>query len=301
MPRQPVPAADALVDEIFPVHNKGGIALLDYMGSDADIEKAARVSFIGAKEEDRTKQKRRGLIRYLMSHRHTTPFEMVEFKFWVKAPMFVWRQWIRHRTANVNEISGRYAELPADWYVPEPQFINMQSVSNKQGRSEKEVADAQFAADRFDHESERTFNWYDCRLESGMAKELARINLPLSTYTEAIWKIDLHNLFHFISLRAHSHAQYEIRAYTDPMIRMVKAVAPMAWEAFEDYVMNAVRFSRMELELLGDMLKGVDNIKDIEGLLSTSDGREYCGFSRSGGEAQEFLNKIHALMGEEGT
>lgn len=295
MPTHTVPEAEVILDRKYPVHNKGGIALIGYMGSDKAIEEAARVSYIGSEEEERTPEQRRGLIRYLLSHRHTTPFEQVELKFRVKAPMFVWRQWIRHRTASVNEISGRYSVLPEDWYVPEADQICLQSTSSKQGRSEQEVVDAKQNACAFDLESSGAFDTYNARLDNDMAKELARINLPLSTYTEAIWKIDLHNLFHFLGLRAHSHAQYEIRAYTEPMIEMVKAVCPLAYEAFEDYVLNAVRFSSNEQDLLALVVQGKLCVDDVEERLSTSTGRRSFGFAQSPGEANEFLNKLTAL------
>ncbi|MBU8933813.1 MAG: FAD-dependent thymidylate synthase [candidate division Zixibacteria bacterium] len=255
--------ADVLLDKEFKVLNHGFIRLIDYMGDDSAIVQAARVSYgAGTKKisEDR------GLIRYLMRHRHTSPFEMVEFKFHVKLPIFVARQWIRHRTANVNEYSGRYSVMKEEFYLPQPEDIRFQSTVNKQGRSPEEVPDElkhrllevlkKSQSDAFAHYSEF--------VDGGLARELARINLPLSLYTEWYWKIDLHNLFHFLSLRMDSHAQQEIRVYANVMADMVKTVCPMAYEAFVDYRLNAACFSGPELDALRPLLTSeVPSIDDI--------------------------------------
>lgn len=249
--RHRVPEAEAILDKPVRVLDHGSLTLIDYMGSDKAVEQAARVSFVGSEEEQRTVQETRGLLRYLMRHRHSTPFEMVELKFHVKVPIFVWRQWVRHRTANINEISARYAQLPNDVYVPQEGDIHKQSRSNKQGRSPELVEDPGRERLSFKMEAETAYRNYNGRINnSGMAREIARINLPLSIYTEVIWKMDLHNIFHFLGLRLHSHAQYEIREYAEAMAPMVKAVAPMAYEAFEDYRLGGMFLSRLELEAL---------------------------------------------------
>ena len=250
MSRLEVFDADVLLGEKVDVHDHGGVALLDYMGGDQAIVDAARVSFRGHREEERTEEQDRRLIGYLMKNRHTTPFEMVELKFWVKVPMFIWRHWIRHRTANVNEISGRYAELSAEFYVPRPDKVQKQSDSNKQGRAAEAMEYVEDERNSFRMEGGNAFGTYQRRLARGMAKELARINLPLSTYTEAIWKTDLHNLFHLLRLRLDSHAQWEFQEYARAMVPMVQSVAPMAWAAFEKHVLNTVTVSREEYEAL---------------------------------------------------
>lgn len=236
--------------------DKGFIRLVDYMGDDSSIVQAARVSY---GKGTKTVNQDRGLIRYLMRHKHTTPLEMVEFKFHVKLPIFVARQWIRHRTANVNEYSGRYSEMKDDFYIPEADNIRPQSSNNKQGRADysfdsDKTKDLQKGIEKFQGDA---FDHYTELLESGLAREISRINLPLSNYTEWYWKIDLHNLFHFLKLRLDSHAQYEIRVYAEAMAELVKAAVPVAYEAFEDYILNARNFSGIELlivkEMLGDL------------------------------------------------
>jgi len=241
--------AEEILDKEFKVLNHGFVRLVDYMGGDESIVQAARVSYgKGTKtvSEDRT------LIRYLMRHQHTTPFEMVEFKFHVKLPIFVARQWIRHRTANVNEYSGRYSIMPDEFYVPEEGTIKPQSSVNKQGREEQEVPShiRKRVLEILLQEQQSAFKGYQEMLGYNIARELARINLPLSLYTQWYWKIDLHNLFHFLKLRLDKHAQYEIKVYAEKMAEIVKTVVPMAFEAFEDYVLNSVTFSKEELKLI---------------------------------------------------
>ncbi len=269
-----------LIDQEIKVLDRGFVRLVDFMGSDDSIVEAARVSYGHG-----TKKRRedRGLIRYLMRHQHTTPFEMVEFKFHVKLPIFIARQWIRHRTANVNEYSGRYSVMEDDFYVPRPEDIKQQSTTNRQGREEAEVDPAvreSFLA--FLNTSNRhLYDEYLKAIDAGVARELARINLPLSLYTQWYWKIDLHNLFHFLKLRLDEHAQAEIREYAKAMSHFVKQVVPVAWEAFEDYQLNAQQFSAVELKLL------FKNLKDFD---QSEDALVEAGLSK--GEAREFLEKL---------
>jgi len=228
--------------------DKGFVRLVDSMGGDDAIVQAARVSY--GQGTSRVSQDR-GLIRYLMRHRHTTPFEMVEFKFHCKMPIFVARQWVRHRTANINEYSLRYSEARDEFYTPDPEHIQFQSALNKQGRKGEVPAEMkQKVLDYFNEISERSFAMYTELNEAGIARELARAILPVNLYTEWYWKNDLHNLLHFIGLRSDSHAQYEIRVFSDAMAESVKAVAPFAWEAYQDYMVKGMRFSRIEQSLL---------------------------------------------------
>ena len=232
--------------------DKGFVRLVDSMGGDDAIVQAARVSY--GKGTSKVSQDR-GLIRYLMRHRHTTPFEMVEFKFHCKMPIFVARQWVRHRTANINEYSLRYSEARDEFYYPESKHIQFQSALNKQGRSgnvPKQLTDK--VMKYFKEISERSFDMYKEMNEAGLARELIRAILPVNLYTEWYWKNDLHNLLHFIGLRSDSHAQHEIRVYSDAMAKAVKKVAPFAWEAYQGYVVSGLRFSRIEQSLLEQRL-----------------------------------------------
>ncbi len=242
--------------------DKGFVRLVDSMGGDDAIVQSARVSY--GQGTSKVSQDR-GLIRYLMRHRHTTPFEMVEFKFHCKMPIFVARQWVRHRTANINEYSLRYSEARDEFYFPDPEHIQFQSALNKQGRmGEVPVELKQKVLDYFKEISERSFAMYSELNEAGVARELARSLLPVNLYTEWYWKNDLHNLLHFIGLRSDSHAQYEIRVYSDAMAESVRKVAPFAWEAFQDYVVKGMRFSRIEQSLLEKQLppRVVDDISE---------------------------------------
>jgi len=235
-------------DDAIKCLDKGFVRLVDSMGGDDAIVQAARVSY--GKGTSKVSQDR-GLIRYLMRHRHTTPFEMVEFKFHCKMPIFVARQWVRHRTANINEYSLRYSEARDEFYYPDPENIQFQSALNKQGRMGKVPEELkQKVQDYFKEISERSFAIYSELNKAGIARELARSILPVNLYTEWYWKNDLHNLLHFIGLRSDSHAQYEIRVFSDAMAEAVKAVAPFAWEAYQDYVVKGMRFSRIEKNLL---------------------------------------------------
>jgi thymidylate synthase (FAD) len=270
-----IPEADALLDKEFKVLDHGFVRLIDYMGGDQAIVQAARVSY---GEGTKKVTEDRGLIRYLLRHKHTTPFEMVEFKFHVKLPIFVARQWIRHRSANVNEYSGRYSVMKEEFYVPDPEVIRFQSTVNKQGRSTEEVPDEVKTKliDYLKRSNDEAYSVYNAFVEDGLARELARINLPLSMYTEWYWKIDLHNLFHFLRLRMDPHAQYEIQKYAEVMAEMVKAVCPVAWEAFIDYHVDSEYFSKPELQVLKDSLADFDlSVDDLEARgLSRREARE---------------------------
>ena len=275
----------ALIGKEFACLDKGFVRLIDVMGDDSAIVQAARVSYgSGTKQVHQD----RGLIRYLMRHLHTTPFEMVEFKFHVKLPIFVARQWIRHRTANVNEYSGRYSEMKDEFYVPSADQIRPQSETNKQGRAD-DVFDATVAEQiRSSMEQTQTqlYGQYQELLENNLAREVARINLPVSNYTEWYWKIDLHNLFHFLNLRMDSHAQYEIRVYGNAIAEIVKAAVPLAYEAFEDYILKSDKFSRIELQALKSFLK---ELPTEETSLDE--------FGLKGREAREFLAKVQKHFG----
>jgi len=244
------------------VLDKGHVRLIDVMGDDAAIVQAARVSYgKGTKSisEDR------GLIRYLMRHRHTTPFEMVEFKFHVRVPMDCWRQWIRHRTASVNEYSTRYSEAIDDKQSTSPREWRAQSVGNKQGSNGMlPVPVGNQLTDKERHLHDHANAVYQDRLMAGVAREQARKDLPLSTYIEAYWKIDLHNLFHFLSLRMDSHAQLEIRWYANAIAEIVKECVPLAWEAFEEYRLGAFYFSATEARYLAAYMNNCQNARDAE-------------------------------------
>lgn len=244
-----------LPEEPIRILNDGFVRVVDVMGDDSSIVQAARISYgSGTKKvhEDR------GLIRYLMRHRHSTPFEMCEIKLHVRVPMDCWRQWIRHRTANVNEYSTRYSEAIDSLQTTEATAWRLQSASNRQG-SETELSEIEGKrlSDREAEFHEISRAIYKERLEAGVAREQARKDLPLSTYTEAYWKIDLHNLLHFLSLRMDAHAQSEIRAYAEVIGREIVAKwVPVTWEAFEDYRLEAAYFSRLEIEILKRLTAG---------------------------------------------
>jgi thymidylate synthase (FAD) len=262
MAHEIVPEAEALLDQEIPVLDHGFVRLVDYMGGDARIVQSARVSYgAGAK----TVREDRGLIHYLLRNEHTSPFEQVVLTFHCKMPIFVARQWVRHRTARLNEISGRYSVMREEFYVPEPGQIRPQSASNRQGRADEPVAPeaAEALREMLRAGQKAAFADYEKTIEQGIAREVARVNLPLSLYTEWYWQIDLHNLFHFMRLRTDKHAQYEIRVYAEVLARCARAVAPLAVEAFDEYERFAVRFSRTEYEQLKKMLRGEKcSIKD---------------------------------------
>jgi len=264
--------------QAIPVLDHGFIRVVDYMGDDGAIVQAARVSY-GA--GTKTARDDAGLIRYLMRHWHSTPFEMCELKLHVKLPVFVARQWIRHRTANVNEYSARYSILDREFYIPDPAHLAAQSRSNNQGRGDLlEGPEAARVLAILREDSARAYDHYEAMLsqdgQQGLARELARMNLPANIYTQWYWKCDLHNLFHFLRLRADPHAQYEIRAYAEALCDVVKDWVPAAWEAFEDYRLNAVQFSGKGMEALRRMLRGEAVTREDVGM-SAGEWREFEG------------------------
>jgi thymidylate synthase (FAD) len=255
--RPTVPALEAMLFTAMPVLDHGFIRVVDYMGDDAAVVQAARVSY---GRGTRKTSEDEGLIRYLMRHYHSTPFEMCEIKYHVKLPIFVARQWIRHRTANVNEYSARYSIMDKDFYLPAPEHLATQSADNRQGRGA--ILPAETAAHvlkLLQDDAEQTYGHYEDMLDEakvGLARELARMNLTLNTYTQWYWKTDLHNLFHFLRLRADAHAQYEIRVYAEAMLDTVAAWVPLSYAAFRDYRLGAVTFSAKMLTVLRKMLTG---------------------------------------------
>lgn len=259
--KRPVsPGLEAMLFKALPVLDHGFVRVVDYMGDDSSIVQAARVSYgSGTKKvsEDR------GLIRYLMRHHHTTPFEMCEIKYHVRLPIFVARQWIRHRTASVNEYSARYSIMDREFYIPEPEVLAAQSKINNQGRGDV-LSSEQAAAviNLLKQDAQQCYDNYETMLNPaeeggyGLARELARMNLTLNSYSQWYWKINLHNLFHFLQLRIDPHAQYEIRVYAEAMLKTLQAWVPIACEAFEDYRRGAVTFSASMMKVLGRMLSG---------------------------------------------
>ncbi len=261
-----------------PVLDHGLIRVVDYMGDDAAITQAARVSYGRGTKSVNTDE---GLIRYLMRHWHSTPFEMCEVKFHVKLPVFVARQWIRHRTANVNEYSARYSILDREFYIPAPEHLSAQSSVNRQGRGELlEGAEAARVLDLLREDAMRSYDHYEDMLsqdgQKGLARELARMNLPANIYTQWYWKVDLHNLFHFLRLRADAHAQYEIRAYADTMCDIVRDWVPFAYSAFEDYRLGGVQLSAKGVEVLKRRLAGETVTEENSGM-SKGEWREFEG------------------------
>ncbi|MBD3391595.1 MAG: FAD-dependent thymidylate synthase [Chitinivibrionales bacterium] len=250
-----VPAAERILDRKYKVLDKGFVRLVDYLGSDARIVQAARVSY---GKGTKTYRRDKGLINYLLRNDHTSPFEQVVFTFHVKLPIFVARQWIRHRTARVNEISGRYSVMRDEFYVPHESDIACQSADNKQGRDTTPVSKAQSrkVLSVLKQSYQRVYGDYEKLLRDNIARELARINLPLGLYTEWYWQIDLHNAFHFFKLRLDPHAQREIRRYAEVMYRLVAKVCPMACDAFEEHVREGIRFSTTEMTELRRILTG---------------------------------------------
>ena len=266
--RPTVAALEERLYKIHPVLDHGFVRVVDYMGDDDAIVQAARVSYGAGTKSVRND---RGLIRYLMRHRHTTPFEMCELKLHVKLPIFVARQWIRHRTANVNEYSARYSILDQEFYLPDPEKIALQATNNRQGRGDTVPPEqAAMVLDLLRRDAVTAYSTYERLLndegdgtpreedEPQIARELARVNLGLNYYTQWYWKIDLHNLLHFLSLRMDAHAQYEIRVYGDIIGEMVADWVPAAWEAFSDYRLGGAGFSKEEVGILQRALAGAD-------------------------------------------
>ena len=268
------------------IHQLGFVKLLDVMGDDEEVENSARISY---GEGTRKVNQTRNLIRYLMRHKHTSPFEMCEVKFHLKLPIFIMRQLVRHRTANLNEYSGRYSVMSNEFYLPEGDYLAKQSTTNSQGRGEvlKQQGLLQFEFNRIYDGASMA---YQVLLEHDLSREVARALLPVANYTECIWKIDLHNFFHFVKLRSDSHAQREIRDYADAMYELVKPNYPLCCEAFEDYVQGATTFSKQEMGVIKELLEYADtkaalagmSVKDV-GVLESKLGKR---------ESKEFLEKI---------
>jgi thymidylate synthase (FAD) len=259
-----------------PVLDHGFVRVVDYMGDDAAICQAARVSY---GKGTKSVQNDGGLIRYLMRHWHSTPFEMCEVKLHVKLPVFVARQWIRHRTANVNEYSARYSILDREFYIPAPEHIAAQSSVNNQGRGESLTGEeAARVLDILKSDSTRSYDNYQSMIsddgQQGLARELARMNLPANIYTQWYWKVDLHNLLHFLRLRADAHAQYEIRVYADAICSIVADWVPFAYAAFEDYRLGGATLSGTALDCVRRMLKG-EAVTQETSAMSKGEWREF--------------------------
>ncbi len=267
---------EAHLYKVNPVLDHGFVRVIDYMGDDAAICQAARVSY---GKGTKSVQNDAGLIRYLMRHWHSTPFEMCEIKLHVKLPVFVARQWIRHRTANVNEYSARYSILDREFYIPEPDALAAQSVVNNQGRGEAlSGEEAARVLEYLKGDAARCYDHYEEMIgqegQQGLARELARMNLPANIYTQWYWKVDLHNLFHFLRLRADSHAQYEIRVYAEEICKLVADWVPAAYGAFEDYRMGGATISERGLLCMRRMLKGETVTQESSGM-SAGEWREF--------------------------
>ena len=268
------------------IHQLGFVKLLDVMGDDEEVENSARISY---GEGTRKVNQTRNLIRYLMRHKHTSPFEMCEVKFHLKLPIFIMRQLVRHRTANLNEYSGRYSVMSNEFYLPEGDYLAKQSTTNNQGRGEPLESQGllQFEFNRIYDGASMA---YQVLLEHDLSREVSRAVLPVANYTECIWKIDLHNFFHFVKLRSDSHAQREIRDYADAMYELVKPNFPICCEAFEDYIQGATTFSKQEMGVIKELLEYADtkaelagmSVKDV-GVLESKLGKR---------ESQEFLEKL---------
>jgi thymidylate synthase (FAD) len=281
--RATVPALEEILYEPLPVLDHGFVRVVDYMGDDAAVVQAARVSYGRGTKRVSEDQ---GLINYLMRHRHSTPFEMCEIKYHVKLPIFVARQWIRHRTANVNEYSARYSILDREFYLPAVKDLAAQAVTNNQGRGELlNAAAARRVLNLLREDAERAYQSYAALLNDGtagasidperpgLARELARMKLSLDFYTQWYWKIDLHNLMHFLSLRADPHAQYEIRAYAEVMLGTLERWVPMSHAAFREYRMNAATISATGLEVIRRLLAG-ETVEQSQSGLSPREWRE---------------------------
>ena len=274
--RVTVPELEEIIYKPIPVLDHGFVRVIDYMGDDSAIVQSARVSYgKGTKKISND----HGLIKYLMRHRHSTPFEMCEIKFHIKLPIFVARQWIRHRTANVNEYSARYSILDKEFYIPSIENLAAQSTMNNQGRGEVLSSDeASNVISILKTDAEQTYANYETLLnesseggildesKSGIARELARMNLTLNTYTQWYWKIDLNNLLHFLALRADDHAQYEIRIYADAMLDIVNKWVPITYSAFDDYRVGGTELSAKEVNFLKKLIKGENPSFEEEGI-----------------------------------
>jgi len=244
------------------VHQLGFVKLLDVMGSDEEVENAARISYgKGTRKVSQT----RNLIRYLIRHKHTSPLEMCEVKFHIKLPIFIMRQLVRHRMANLNEYSGRYSIMSDEFYLPEADYLQKQSTTNNQGREEV-IPNKGLLQFEFNRIYDGAQIAYENLLNHELTKELARAVLPVANYTECIWKIDLHNFFHFVKLRADKHAQREIQDYANAMYELVKPKFPLCCEAFEDYSRDAVTFSKQEMDVIRELLEYTDTKAALAGM-----------------------------------
>lgn len=289
--RTTIPAAEEILGGYFPVLDHGFVSLVDYMGSDEAVERAARVSYgAGTRKVSQT----RGLIRYLRRHRHTTPSEMVELKFHCAMPMFVARQWIRHRTASVNELSARYSLMPLLFYTPDAEQFELQSRSNNQGREGGAPPEIyRRAVERWEAMREEAGSAYRWMLEEDVARELARIDLPVSMYTQWYWKIDLHNLLHFLSLRVDPRAQWEIQQFARVIAGMVKRVAPLSYEAWVDYDLESRPLTRAERRILSGLVQADgDALRARDGAVADADA--LAGAGLSGREIRELVEKLEA-------
>ncbi|KJV65555.1 MULTISPECIES: FAD-dependent thymidylate synthase [Ehrlichia] len=255
-----VPELEKILYKEYKVLNKGFVRLVDYMGSDESVVQAARISYgRGTKSVSQDA----ALISYLMRHSHTTPFEMCEIKFHIKLPIFVARQWVRHRTANVNEYSARYSVLDHEFYIPEYDQIAKQSEDNAQGRgSNLSDEDAKYVSDLLVHDSNMVYETYNKFLEKSVSREIARVNLTLNYYTEWYWKIDLHNLLHFLKLRSEANAQYEIRLYAKTMLDIVKKWVPLTYTAFVEYCLESQNFSKSALDVVRKLIAGEKIVRE---------------------------------------
>lgn len=287
--RLTIPSAEEVLYKYFPVLDYGFVALTDYMGGDASIEKSARVSYgAGTRKLSDT----RHLLRYLFRHKHSSPFEMCEMQFHIGLPIFVMRQLIRHRMANVNEYSGRYSVMPLMHYTPARDRVTLQSMTNKQGSgraADEEVVDN--FLDELDSLRRESSEFYRFAVkDANIAREIARIDLPLSTYTFCYWKMDLRNMLHLIGLRSDPHAQWEIRAFSDVLAGIVQRIAPISFDAFLDYQMNSVSFSQDELAVMNTLCvaqalwKGDDTKKAVN--------QQLLKYGIQGREAEEFWKKV---------
>tara|TARA_R110002050_G_scaffold293786_1_gene450532 strand:+ start:167 stop:1018 length:852 start_codon:yes stop_codon:yes gene_type:complete len=268
------------------IHQLGFVKLLDVMGDDEEVENSARISY---GEGTRKVNQTRNLIRYLMRHKHTSPFEMCEVKFHLKLPIFIMRQLVRHRTANLNEYSGRYSVMSDEFYLPEGDYLAKQSTTNSQGRGEvlEQQGLLQFEFNRIYDGASMA---YQVLLEHDLSREVARVLLPVANYTECIWKIDLHNFFHFVKLRSDSHAQREIRDYADAMYELVKPNFPLCCEAFEDYIQGATTFSKQEMGVIKELLEYADTKAALTGMSVKGAGVLESKLGKR--ESKEFLEKL---------
>jgi thymidylate synthase (FAD) len=262
--RTTVKEIDDVLYKEYKVLDYGFIRVVDYMGSDSSIVQAARVSYgKGTKQINQDE----ALINYLMRHSHTTPFEMCEIKFHVKLPIFVARQWIRHRTANINEYSARYSILDNEFYIPQPESIAKQSSTNNQGCGEVfDIITAKEIADSLKNDSQLVYSHYKKFVEQGLAREIARTNLTVNCYTQLYWKIDLHNLLHFLKLRADGHAQYEIRVYAEKILELVQKWVPLTYKAFVEYYLESARISKKGIEVVRKLIHGKKISRQESGL-----------------------------------